>query len=415
MDQEAIVAEEKKESGDSGVTVEPRCEYFGKCGGCRSQHIDYSVQVSNKKDLLARYVGIDASEIKVFSGDDFNYRNRMDFIVHAKGLGFRKKGQWDKIVDIDKCDISMLAVNKLLNEVREKFFDPSGIDNFDLHKQRGSFKYVVVRITKSGDSSLSFVLNSDSSRLAEAVEKVKTYASSNLCSAKNVLITYVDRKRDMSISTEYFVVKGSEFLLEELCGHKYYYSIQGFFQNNPNMAEKMIKYVRSLFVDIEGGFEAKDVELLDLYGGVGTFGIALADLFDKVFVVESFAPSIEIAQKNIIANELSGKVSAYVSEAKQLRNKVPLDILKHSDRSNAKKLFVVCDPPRSGMTPKAIRRLLELMPSRIVDISCNPKQLSKEILKFEAAGYVKKSVAMLDLFPQTNHMEGVVELILKES
>jgi len=114
-----------------------------------------------------------------------------------------------------------------------------------------------------------------------------------------------------------------------------------------------------------------------------------------------FAPSIEIAQKNIVDNNLSN-VTAHVGDVKQFR-KLKFD--------NKKKTYVLVDPPRSGIVPKALQRLIELSPSVLVYVSCNPKQLAKDLVKLRSKGYSVKSTALFDLFPQTPHMEVVVELV----
>lgn len=379
------------------MTQEVKCQYFGNCGGCSAQHIPYELQLANSKKILAKQFLVDEEEVEVYSENEFNYRNRMDFIFHKNGLGLRKKGQWNRIVDISECQIAMPEVNSLLKEVREYFLGlDSGIDYFDIVKQVGSLKYCLIRISKSGDSSLTFCLNEDSSGLKEAIETVKEYAK--VSSANSVVIAYQPKERDQSTSENYFVVKGSDELCEDFLGKKYYYSSQGFFQNNPIVAEKMVSYVKGLFSKYS---DIGSSQLLDLYGGVGTFGIALAELFEKVYVMELFAPSIDLAKKNISENGL-GNISALVGDVKQFR-KLGFD--------ENKKTYVLVDPPRSGIVPKALIRLKELAPCVLVYVSCNPNQLAKDLVKLRAWGYELKSTALFDLFPQTPHMEAVVELV----
>ncbi len=376
---------------------EAKCEYFGSCGGCSAQHIPYELQLANSKKMMARLFGVETEDLKVFSGEPYNYRNRMDFIVHEAGLGFRKKGQWDKIVDIKECSISMPELNVLLCEVREFLLSlPNGIDNFDIKKQTGSMKYCLIRVTKAGDSSVSFTLNENSATLKEAIETVKEYAK--ISTANNVIISYQPKEKDQSISENYFVAKGSDILHEQICDKEYYYSVQGFFQNNPMMAQKLVNYVKKLFASYS---DTKKSQLLDLYGGVGTFGVALADLFEKVFIMELFAPSIDLANKNIVENKLNN-VSAIVGDVKQFQ-KLGFD--------KSKKTFVLVDPPRSGIVPKALVRLKELSPPVLIYVSCNPQQLAKDLVRLRAWGYTLKSAALFDLFPQTPHMEAVVELV----
>ena len=260
-----------------------------------------------------------------------------------------------------------------------------------MRKKSGTFRYVVIRVTSLGNSSLSFVLNEDSSRLKEAVEKIRSFAEKS--TTQNVVVTYVSSAIDESISEESFVVKGNEVLHEKIRGKEFLFPIQGFFQNNTAMAEKMQEYCCGLL----GKYETTNGHLLDLYGGVGTFGIINADLFKTVTIVENVEPAVECAQKNAEINRVRNVTAIY------------LDAMQMQKLSVLKPTYVVTDPPRTGMHPKAIQRLVELQPEVIIYISCNPEQLAKELPKF--IGYNLKSAALFDLFPQTAHCEVVVELV----
>lgn len=370
----------------------PKCPYFRKCGGCTSQHIPYDLQLENKKKSLSyavfsRYEEEQKRSIKVFSGKEYYYRNRMDFVFFDKGIGFRQMDRWDKIIDIKECLIANQEINRLLTEVRESFI---GVDAFDVRSQTGTFRYAVIRTPKD-DSSISFTINSRSSRINEAVEKIKRFAETT--KADNILVTYADPDTETSISEDFFVVKGSEKLHDSFLGKEFAYHVQGFFQNNPEIAEKMHEYVNDLLKQ----HETRQAQLLDLYAGVGTFGIINADLFKKVAIVEEFAGSIDLAKENIKANEVMN-AEAIVLDAKQIKR-----------LALGKPLFVITDPPRSGMHANTIAELNRLQPETIIYISCNQKQLSKDLPKFR--NYRIKSTALFDLFPQTNHSEAVIELV----
>lgn len=373
------------------IMAEPKCRYFGKCGGCSTQNIDYDVQVENKVSNLKNMIKFD--DVQSFSDVPYNYRNRMDFIFNPKGLGFRIRRKWDQIVDIDRCEIADDGINDFMNEIKGIFSNEFEIDAFNLRQQVGTFKFAVVR-KSSIDSSISFVLNEDSTKLGEAVETIKEYAKNS--TANNLLITYVGKKNPAAISEEYFAVKGKDWLAENVCGKKFWYHAQGFFQNNSSMAEKMLQYSRDLLIK----YDTKQSHLLDIYGGVGTFGIVNSDLFKKVTIIESYDKSIEGANMNILENGIEN-AEAVVLDAKHLRRvNLPTP------------LYVITDPPRSGMDLRTINRLNEIEPEVIIYISCNIQQMAKEIPKFK--NYEIKSAAIFDLFPQTNHCEGVVELVKKK-
>jgi len=225
------------------------------------------------------------------------------------------------------------------------------------------------------------------------VEKVKQFAKQT--TADNVVITYVSKEAEDSVSSTFFVVKGKDELQRSLLDKKFCFSVQGFFQNNSVMAEKMQEYVRELLKQYQG----KKGQLLDLYGGVGTFGICNADLFLTVKVVEGDKIAVDFAKKNVLLNKTSN-VEAINLDAKQLKKLI-----------FSQPLFVITDPPRSGMDVNTIRRLNELQPEVIIYISCNVQQLAKELKQFK--NYTLKSAALFDLFPQTVHTEAIVELVRK--
>jgi len=364
------------------------------------QHVEYELQLENKKKRLALALrsfseggqAIGTDQIQVFSGDEWNYRNRMDMLYIPMGLGFREKGRWSQFVNVEQCAISNPKLNALMKEVREYF---KGMDYYDLQKQSGTFRYAVIR-TPQSDSCISFVLNSNSTHISEAIDKIKAFALKS--SVNNVLVTYVPSGTDQSVGEKFDVIKGSDMLKESFLGKEFEYSAQGFFQNNHEMATKLHEYVHGL-LRTYGGPNGGPIEghLLDLYGGVGTFGIINADLFKSVTIVESFAGCIEAAKKNIERNHVKN-AEAIVMDAKQLKM-IPLK----------SPLYVVNDPPRAGMHPKTVEQLIKLAPEYIIYVSCNVAELEKDMKKLEKS-FKLKSAALFDLFPQTNHSESVVEL-----
>lgn len=366
----------------------PLCPYFGSCGGCSLQHVDYEQQVAQKKPALAKVVGF--PEISIFSGQPYSYRNRVDFLFHSRGIGLRRKQQKDAIIDIERCAIAEERINALLQEVRVAFSD---VDAFDQRKKSGTFRYAVIRTSRKS-TAISFVLNADSTRINDAVTKIEAFAKTT--SADHVAVTYVPKDADESTSDDFFLLKGSGELEEEFLRKRLFYPIQGFFQNNTLLAEQMHQYVRSLLT----GYDTKQAHLLDLYGGVGAFSIVNADLFQSVSLVENFPAAMPCAKNNFLANGLGKKGIIHSLDARHLKR-----------LSFPKPLFVITDPPRSGMDLKALARLEELQPEVIIYVSCNLQQLTKELRKLPS--YAVKSAALFDFFPQTWHSEAVVELVRK--
>jgi len=365
--------------------AKPLCPYFGKCGGCSFQDVDYAEQLETKKQRILE--AVDVEDIQVFSGREYFYRHRMDLVFHEGGLGFKERGAWYNIVDVERCVISDEKLNEFIREIRAFF---SGVDVFHVKKKRGTFRYAVIR-TPPTDSSISIVLNQESPGLEEAEAKIREFAK--ITSAYNVLMTLVPPNRGVSVSEEFTVIKGREMLKEEYVGKKFWYPIQGFFQNNHDVAEKMHIYINGLFRE----HKTQNAHLLDLYGGVGTFALVNAKLFKEVVSIENSERAVEAAEKNIEENKVDN-VHPLLQDSKQLKQ---IEL--------GKPLFVVVDPPRTGIHPRAVKRLNELKPEAIIYVSCNVNQLRDDLGKL--VWYKIKSAALFDLFPQTPHIETVAELI----
>lgn len=336
----------------------PPCPYCSQCGGCDLQQLEYSEQLERKKRQVSQLMNF--PDVKVFSGPEFGYRNKMEFLFFPGGLGLRDKNN-KRVVNVDNCLISKDRINQLILEVKVLF-------------QKGE---VIIRATKT-EEAIVFLAKENI-----AVEKIKQFSKRS--SAQNVLIFDEEEQ-------EIITLKGKEFLSETVDEKEFLFPAAGFFQNNTLVAEQMVQYVRDLLTK----YPTTKAQLLDLYGGVGLFGISCADLFSKVAVVESFPAGIEAAKKNIVKNK-TANVECFCLDAKQL-SRVKLE----------KPLYVITDPPRVGMDEKVIAELRRLKPEVIVYISCNPEQLAKDIKKFKE--YELKSVALFDMFAQTRHGEVVAEL-----
>ena len=140
------------------------CRYFGRCGGCSLQHLDYDKQLEQKRDLVKNLLNF--SDIMVFSDSDFYYRNRIDLVFHKTGLGLRKKGMWWCVLDIEECIICEERINKIINELRDYFKEN---DAFDIKRRIGTLRYAVIRVTRK-EICINFILNSDSMKISEAIE-----------------------------------------------------------------------------------------------------------------------------------------------------------------------------------------------------------------------------------------------------
>ncbi len=370
---------------------QPSCPYFGECAGCDLQDIEYTNQIKQKQRQLSRQLSIPEESILLMHGPEFGYRNRMEFIFAKDGLGLRAKDNPNQTIRIEECKICAERINELLLGINQ-FFNSN--DNLSTQNKEGAFRYAVIRAV-SGSDSVSFVLNECSPGLNLAIEKIKEYSKTS--PAQNILITYTNPDDDEQTSGEFFAVKGEPALKESLLGKEFLFSAQGFFQNNTYVAEKLHAYIHGLLKNY-GEPATRQAALLDLYAGVGTFGIINSPLFSQVFIVESFPGCTQSAEENLKLNNVKN-ASISTIEAHSIGRL----------RIN-RELYAITDPPRSGMAEKAIEQLKRLKPKAIIYISCNPYQLAKDIPKFKS--YTLKSLALFDMFPQTRHMEAVAELRL---
>jgi len=361
--------------------IQPLCPYFGTCAGCDTQHLEYELQLKNKVKSLSSFTNFPADKIEVFHDKEYHYRNRMDFVFQSDKLGLRAKD--NKIMDIGICPISNDSLNELLAETRV-FFDK--IKSYSL--KPNTFLYAIIR-TPSMDSGISFVINDNSFDKTKAVGLVKEFSKKS--KAENVVIGYA--ADNQALNEKFIVVKGKENLKEKFLGKVFFFHSHGFFQNNSAVAEKMISYAKTKLSSKKG-------HLLDLYGGVGVFGLSMNEFFDKVTIVESSLLSVKCAEENIKFNHIAN-AEASCMDAKNVGK---LKLLKP--------LHAITDPPRTGMGNIALQKLIELKPETIIYISCNPLKFKKEFIKFNRAGYKINSVALFDMFPQTNHIEAVVEMVI---
>ncbi len=301
----------------------------------------------------------------------------MEFLLGSSGLGLRKRGKPGEIVAVKNCPIIEDNLNQCLSEVFE-FCNP---------ELKGVLRGVVIR-GSSGSTSVSFVLNKASSRLREAAEAIRSFKGTS----NSILGTYASG--ESNYSEEYFIILGADTIKAIVLGKEFTYHVQGFFQNNTALAEAMQGYCKKLLL---GNNNTPGSHLLDLYSGVGVFGVTNSAHFKAVTMVESAGLSVDCARLNIKANCVNN-ISVFKLDSSQIgRLKLP------------EGLCVITDPPRTGMDMKTINQLKRLKPRLVLYVSCNLEQLRKDIKKFKE--FSVKSAALFDFFPQTLHCETVVELV----
>jgi 23S rRNA (uracil1939-C5)-methyltransferase len=340
--------------------VEPPCPYFGpgRCGGCQYQHIDYEAQLLFKRevvaDQLSRIGGLEVDvEEAIGAAEPWRYRNHVQFHITPEGyLGFLT-ADTNQIVPVEEC----LIIDPLLDDLWETF-DMRWPQLYRLSLRCGS---------ATGDTMAIFEL-----------EAYQDFGIDVDFPVSCVLLLP---------DGEAVVLMGDLRLVEHVAGRDYGISAGSFFQVNTGGAEALVALVRE-FLTPRG-----DEILLDLYSGVGLFGLALADDVERVIAVESAPSAVEDFGFNAAGLEgvalLEGKVQSVLG-----RVEAPVDL-------------VILDPPRAGAGEGVVAEITRLAPRRIVYVSCDPATLARDARHLAGAGYQIKTVQPLDLFPQTFHIETV--------
>ncbi|WP_297517670.1 23S rRNA (uracil(1939)-C(5))-methyltransferase RlmD [Thermococcus sp.] len=356
--------------------TEPRCPHFGTCGGCALQHIPYGSQIAFKETKLSNILGI-AVKVRP-SPVIYGHRNRIDVVISAKGTGFRRRGMWWDAVDIDECPIFGGISKKVLKSLRE-FIEDHRPSLYEIKKNEGFLRYIVVREGKfTGELMVNLVTSKGT--LPEDFPAYFDYADSIYWSVNRT-------KSDVSYG-EIEKSWKSEFIKEKLNDVVYLVHPNSFFQTNSYAAIMLLEEV-SKRIDGE--------KVLDLYSGVGTFGVYLAKRGLKTEGVEVNPFAVEMAKRNV---ELNGVDAVFrVGMDRDVGNLSTYDT-------------VVLDPPRSGLHPKLIRKILKDKPESIVYVSCNPRTLAGN-LQYLSEKYSLDSAVGIDMFPHTPHVETVAKLTLK--
>ena len=339
----------------SPARVEPRCRFFGQCGGCRWQHIDYPTQVALKRNIVVdqlRRIGGFSDEVPVnptlSAEQPWRYRNHARFTARKGQLGFFVEGS-RQFAAVDECHIVHPVINKVLASVQGKL-------PHHLHQ-------VAVRCaTNTGQ----LLINPDPG--------VRGIASSTLGAA---------------FTANGKIGQGRTYLEEEILRRRFRIDPVSFFQVNTPQAERMVRYI------IEQLQPVKTDTVLDVYCGVGTFGLSIADKAARVIGIEESKPALRDARYN--ARE-ADNVEFILGAAE--------DVLAHIEECVD---AAIIDPPRAGCKREVIRELRRLRPSRIVYVSCDPATLARDLKLFCAdASYKIVDVQPVDMFPQTYHVESII-------
>ncbi len=393
------------------------CPHFGTCGGCLYQSLPYETQLAIKeqqvKVLLDEVCDPDSYEFQkikaspVFDG----YRNKMEFSFGDEykdgplALGMHRRGSFYDIVTTTGCQIVHLDFCRIL-EATLAFFSRAGVSYYKKLQHTGYLRHLLVRrAVKTGEILVALVTSTQVETLAgaESALQAETLAGAEArllqgwkeCllglpidgSFAGILHIKNDSLADVVQSDETEILHGQDYFYEELLGLKFRITPFSFFQTNSLGAEVLYDTARS-FVG-----ETRDKVVFDLYSGTGTIAQIIAPVAAKVVGVEIVAEAVEAAKENAAHNGLTN--CEFIAG----------DVLKVIDELTDKPDLIILDPPRDGIHPKALEKIIDFGVDRMVYISCKPTSLTRDLVVLQERGYAVEKVCCVDMFPGTANCE----------
>jgi 23S rRNA (uracil1939-C5)-methyltransferase len=403
----ARIAEVIRLESPSPRRAEPRCPHFGPCGGCLFQHIDYGTQLDLKERYLRRTLeeaGLAdaASALRPItaSPDLYGYRNKMEFAFGEKfgelALGLREKvtssrQTYRRTLPVGECPIFSPVVERVFPIILD-FARENGLEGFEPATRRGHLRHLVLRHAKRTGELMAVLVTAELSNadLAPLAERLVAAAPE----LRSFIHVTNSRGSDIVELERTLVISGVPFIEERLAGLTFRIYPPTFLQTNTAGAELLYSRIRKE-IPLTG-----ESRVLGLYCGSGAIELSLAGAAGKVTGVDSSPVNIANAVENALVNRIEnaafvpGTVESLLGEP--LRE--PADV-------------VIVDPPRVGLTAKALRRTIRLGVPSVVYVSCNPVSLARDMRSFLDVGYRVASLSPFDLFPHTPHLETLAVLV----
>ena len=397
----------------SPVETEPVCPHFGSCGGCIFQSLPYEEQLRLKESQLRELLDAAVQEPYAFEGVKESprrlaYRNKMEFSFGDAfkdgplALGMHKRGGFYDIVTTDCCQIVDEDYRRILACTLE-YFQEQGLPFYHRLRHTGYLRHLLVRKgARTGEILVDLVTTTQLAEGQEAGEaserEIETAWAERLRALEldgrivGILHTYNDSLADVVQNDRTEILWGRDYFYEELLGLRFKISPFSFFQTNSLGAEVLYSTAREYIG------ETKDRVIFDLYSGTGTIAQILAPVAVKVVGVEIVEEAVEAARVNAQLNGLSN--CSFIAG----------DVLKVVDELQEKPDLIVLDPPRDGIHPKALQKIIDFGVERIVYISCKPTSLARDLELLQGRGYRVEKAVGVDMFPWTGNCETVVLL-----
>ena len=396
--------------------IEPVCEHFGVCGGCKWQHLPYNLQLHYKekqvRDNLLRIGKIDPEGAMpiIGSDDEFLYRNKLEYTFSIKrwltadelasgekiekrdALGFHIPGMFDKVLDIKQCHLQPEPTNQIRNAVK-RFTEERKYEYYDLKEQRGFLRNLIIRNSLDGQVMVIMVFQHEKQK---EINDLLEFIKENFPQVSSVMYIINPKKNDSVSDLDVKLFSGSDHLTETMDGLKFRVGPKSFYQTNTRQAAALYRIVKS-FANLSG-----HEVVYDLYTGTGTIACYVADSASQVIGIEYIDEAVKDAEINAKLNGItntsfiSGDIRFILSDS---------FFAKHG-----KPDVIITDPPRAGMHGDVVTAILRALPSRIVYVSCNPATQARD-LQLLSERYRVSAYQPVDMFPHTHHVENVVLLI----
>ncbi len=366
--------------------VPPFCPLFGTCGGCDWQHLSLEAQLRWKGRLLLerleRIGGISWPGVEVVpSPRDRGYRQKSALACRPQGTGFFRRRSHD-LVSVEFCPVQSEGLNRLLQAVRNL-----GLPPYDEEAGTGLLRHVLGRENRRGEVLACLVVTRFPFPEKDSVSRLLSREVPGLV---GVTANLNPRRTNVILGEKTFLLWGDPYLKEELDGLTFRISPPAFFQINPPQAEALYRLVAS-WACPRGG-----EKVVDAYAGTGSLTLFLARRAGEVAGIEEVAAAVEDARANAALNQVKN-ASFHPGPVEELLPRFQADT-------------VVLDPPRQGLTARALAALLRVSPPRLVYVSCSPATLARDLRLLAEAGYRLKELAAFDFFPHTAHVEAAALL-----
>ena len=402
----------------SKYRIEPKCSHFGTCGGCKWQNMQYDAQLNFKQNEvlnnLSKIGGVTIDKYNKILGSKkiYNYRNKMEFtfsnkrwltqeeilsnknITDKNALGFHVPGMFDKVIDIKTCHLQDEPSNTIRNRIRE-FALNNKLSFFDLKKQEGLLRNLMIRISKIGEIMVLVQFFNDDSK---KINLLMSFIKDSFSEITSLLYTINTKPNNTIYDQEIICYSGKNYIREKIENLTFKIGPKSFFQTNSEQAKLLYSSVRKL-----ANIKKNDV-VYDLYTGTGTIAQFISNKAKKVVGIDSVPEAIDAAMESAKDNNIRNCIF-YSGDMKNIFSDE--FILK-----NGKPDVIIADPPRDGMHKKVIKQLLKILAKRIIYVSCNPATQARDLALLKEK-YNIKEIQSVDMFPHTHHVENILSLDLR--